>query len=95
MKKEWQNQHVSEESVPVQAGGPTALKPPEDFYQVMEGRLILVPGASETVEELGADGPARLAARGALLRRRSVGGSPAPSSRRTYEPHPWTQKAWR
>jgi hypothetical protein len=52
MKKEWQNQHVSEESVPVQAGGPTALKPPEDFYQVMEGRLILIPGANETVEDL-------------------------------------------
>jgi hypothetical protein len=55
MKKEWQNQHLTEESVPSKGGGPTALEPPEDIYHVMQGRLILIPEAQETVEDLPQD----------------------------------------
>jgi hypothetical protein len=36
----------------VQGGVPTALEPPEDFYQVREGPVSLIPEANETVEDL-------------------------------------------
>ncbi len=120
MKTQWQNKHVTEESVPSQGGGPTALEPPEDIYHVMQGRLILIPEAQETVADLPQDAAEWInvgdtdftfdevqvrdwglmgwpdSLHGALYFDVEVwAGRPHRHLGATYEPHPWTQKAWR